>query len=91
MSDGSMAGTTQLWKSNDQMANKNGNHATVYWSNKNTYVGTWKDNKKDGRGQYTNKAKGVRYEGEFKTGERHGRGGKPHSLSRTLALALAAC
>lgn len=66
MSDGSMAGTTPLWKTNDVAANKNGNHATVFWSNKNTYVGQWKNNKKDGRGSFACKDKGLRYEGDFK-------------------------
>eukprot|EP01050_Picozoa_sp_SAG11_P001926 SAG11_NODE_91_length_17102_cov_37.671343_17_plen_154_part_00 len=66
MSDGSMAGTAQLWKTHDQLAQKNGAHATVYWGNKNTYVGQWKDNKKNGRGALTSKEKGLRYEGDFK-------------------------
>ena len=50
-------GTTQLWKTNDARAKKSGPHATVFWTNANTYAGEWRDNKKDGRGTFTCKDK----------------------------------
>jgi hypothetical protein len=71
----SAGSTTQLWKTNDLRANKDANdHATVFWSNKNTYVGDWKGNKKDGRGTFTCKDKSLRYEGDFVQGKRQGHG-----------------
>jgi hypothetical protein len=67
--------TTQLWKTNDLKANKDAkDHCTVYWTNKNTYVGDWKNNRKDGRGTFVAKDKKLRYEGEFVEGRREGHG-----------------
>jgi hypothetical protein len=75
MSAGGAAGsTTQLWKTNDQKAQKAGSHATVFWTNQNTYAGEWRDNKKDGRGTFTCKDKKLKYEGDFVSGKRQGHG-----------------
>ena len=67
-------GTTQLWKTNDTRAKKSGPHATVFWTNANTYAGEWRDNKKDGRGTFTCKDKKLKYEGDFVQGQREGHG-----------------
>lgn len=67
--------TTQLWKTNDLKADKHAvDHATVFFTNKNTYVGDWKNNKKDGRGSFVAKDKKLRYEGDFVEGKREGHG-----------------
>ena len=58
--------TTQLWKTNDRRAQKAGPHATVFWTNSNTYAGEWRDNKKEGRGTFTCKDKKLKYEGDVK-------------------------
>jgi len=66
--------TTQLWKTNDALANKDGPRSTVFWVNKNTYTGEWRGNQKEGRGEYTYTDKGLKYEGDFLRGKRHGHG-----------------
>ena len=66
--------TTQLWKTNDHKAQKEGQHATVFWTNANTYQGEWRDNKKEGRGTFTCKDKKLKYEGDFVAGKRQGHG-----------------
>ncbi|PNW80755.1 hypothetical protein CHLRE_07g328350v5 [Chlamydomonas reinhardtii] len=63
----------QLWKTSDQKAQKEGPHHTVYWTTGERYQGSWKDNKKHGKGTviYKNSDK---YEGDWANDMRHGLG-----------------
>ncbi|KAJ7543729.1 hypothetical protein O6H91_09G050500 [Diphasiastrum complanatum] len=76
----------QLWKTNDQRANKEGYRRNVYWVSGDLYRGEWKANKRDGLGVhlYNN---GNRYEGEWKNDKQEVKGallvvdgGKYHPL-----------
>lgn len=58
----------------DTLSKKEGAHSTVYLNNKDTYMGEWRDNLRDGKGtQYYHKTK-ITYMGEWKNNVRHGFG-----------------
>ena len=47
------------------------------WKNGSTYVGEWKDDKKNGQGKYIygkGNGEGDKYEGEWKDDKKHGKG-----------------
>mmetsp|Transcript_17212 Transcript_17212/g.42546 ORF Transcript_17212/g.42546 Transcript_17212/m.42546 type:complete len:250 (-) Transcript_17212:165-914(-) len=67
------ADTTQLWKTNDQMADKQGERSTVYWVGGMQYKGEWARNMMNGKGTLTY-ASGDKYEGEWLDNKRHGFG-----------------
>ncbi|KXZ53902.1 hypothetical protein GPECTOR_6g820 [Gonium pectorale] len=69
----SLRSKEKLWKTADQKAQKEGPHHTVYWTTGERYQGSWKDNKKHGKGTviYKNNDK---YEGDWANDMRHGLG-----------------
>jgi hypothetical protein len=65
---------TAQWKAKDMLSNKQGPHATVYFTNGDRYIGSWKDNQRHGKGIHYYKNSGNQYEGEFENDMRHGYG-----------------
>ena len=58
----------------DTLAQKEGKHSTVFWVNSDHYSGEWRDNKQHGRGEFMHAKSGLKYDGEFAGGQRHGCG-----------------
>uniref|UniRef100_A0A061SQ16 MORN repeat-containing protein 3 n=1 Tax=Tetraselmis sp. GSL018 TaxID=582737 RepID=A0A061SQ16_9CHLO len=63
----------QMWKGWDRKAQKEGQRHTVYWPTGEQYTGSWKDNKRHGKGTVIYK-NGDKYEGDWENGLRHGLG-----------------
>eukprot|EP00227_Mantoniella_beaufortii_P018030 CAMPEP_0197599116 /NCGR_PEP_ID=MMETSP1326-20131121/30707_1 /TAXON_ID=1155430 /ORGANISM="Genus nov. species nov., Strain RCC2288" /LENGTH=242 /DNA_ID=CAMNT_0043166029 /DNA_START=179 /DNA_END=907 /DNA_ORIENTATION=+ len=70
---GDWASQSQLWKTNDQMADKEGERSTVFWVGGKQYKGEWSRNKMNGKGTLTY-SNGDKYEGEWVDNKRHGFG-----------------
>ena len=67
------SGFVPLWKQWEAKSEMNGERSTVYNEAGERYKGSWKGNKRHGKGVFFYKS-GNRYEGEWKDDRRHGLG-----------------
>ena len=67
------SGFVPLWKQWEAKSQMNGERSTVYNEVGERYKGSWKNNKRHGKGVFFYKS-GNRYEGEWKDDKRHGLG-----------------